>query len=105
MPDAATEKIIHWVLSKPVLMWRLKRIALEGLDGGQELIYMVADLLDPARSPMRREILHATGARPVDADAVWHSLGGSCDWVDHVDWLRVRRVLLEQHTPELWVTE
>ncbi len=93
----ATDTVIRWVLSAPVLTWRLALIARDGAeyaDGGQELMCTVADLLDPGRNSTWRGYLTAVGARFGAADETWAHLGGIAG-IHAVDWSRVLHVLLE----------
>lgn len=96
MQQAATELITRWVLSSPVLAWRLKIIARDGLmygDGDTELNCTVADLLDTDRTAIWRAYLKATGTDPATADEVWREIGGIAG-VHATDWAQVRRALL-----------
>lgn len=102
--DIHTTTVIRWTLSTPVLASRLREIAAEGTattDPDQELLCTVADLLNPRRSDLWRDVLTATGALPADADAVWHELGGDTLWMNSIRWDQVRQALLntKEFTP------
>lgn len=98
--DEATETVIRWTRSKPVLTRCLRDIAREDLGGleGQELACAVVALLDPNRNDMWRDILGTTGAHAADADAVWAELGGDTGWMNRVHWPLVRQALLDAET-------
>ncbi len=94
----ATGVVIRWALSAPVLTWRLRIIAEDGVEcrehgRDEELSCTVTDLLDPDRGPMWECYLRTVGADPVKADAVWKELSG-VNGVGTVCWQKVRDALL-----------
>ncbi|MFE6739833.1 hypothetical protein [Streptomyces tubercidicus] len=99
--DEATERVIRWTRSKPVLTRCLRDIAREALGGleDQELTCAVVALLDPNRNDTWRDILGTTGVYAADADAVWADLGGDTSgWMNRVHWQQVRQALLDGET-------
>jgi hypothetical protein len=94
-----TQTVIRWVLGSPVLAANLKKIARED---EEELMCMILDLLDPNRGRLGLAYLKAVGARPEDADAVWHEIGAE-HGMPVVYWPEVYRAILDVDLP--WMEE
>jgi hypothetical protein len=92
MSEEATDTVIRWALSTPVLALRLREIARE--DGEEALIYMTADLMNPHRDDLMTGILHATGTCAAHTEAVWRELGED-RWIHTVSWARIRQALAD----------
>jgi hypothetical protein len=96
--DTATEEIIRWSLSSPVLTRYLRRVIGDGVgrsDDDQELICTVTDLLSPDRGWLWGDMLHAIGISQAEADGLWKRLSEEHpDWMHRVQWDHVSRAVL-----------